>query len=36
MNSKTALRASGWVRNVDRSNRSHSNVAKKLSHIALS
>ena len=36
MNSNTAARASAGVRNVDRSRSSHSSVAKKLSHSALS
>src|ERR1700675_2504185 len=36
MNSKTAMRASIWVRKWRRSSSSHSSVAKKLSHIALS
>src|ERR1700726_4407173 len=36
MNSKTAMRASTWVLKRRRSSSSHSSVAKKLSHIALS
>jgi hypothetical protein len=36
MNSKTARRASACVLNRQRSSSSHSRVAKKLSHIALS
>src|ERR1700730_7170479 len=36
MNSKTAMRASVWVLKRRRSSSSHSSVAKKLSHIALS
>src|SRR6266851_4369071 len=36
MNSKTAMRASLWVLKRRRSSSSHSSVAKKLSHIALS
>src|SRR6266851_6941891 len=36
MKSKTAMRASTWVLKRRRSSSSHSSVAKKLSHIALS
>src|SRR5882672_633676 len=36
MNSKIAMRASIWVLKRRRSSSSHSSVAKKLSHIALS
>src|ERR1700758_3047375 len=36
MNSNTAMRASIWVLKRQRSSSSHSSVAKKLSHIALS
>ena len=36
MKSKIAMRASAWERNDRRSISSHSSVAKKLSHIALS
>src|SRR6266852_99809 len=36
MNSKTAMRASLWILKRRRSSSSHSSVAKKLSHIALS
>jgi hypothetical protein len=36
MNSKQAMRASALVRNFRRSSNSHSSVAKKLSHMALS
>src|SRR5712672_2437449 len=36
MNSKTAMRASTWILKRRRSSSSHSSVAKKLSHIALS
>ena len=36
MNCKIAIVGSAWERNVARSMNSHSRVAKKLSHIALS